>query len=53
MIYRVVSLYYLHLFLQLAAVSSSGMTVFPAFCHTTFHHALITCSNVSRAGYIA
>ena len=27
MIYRVVSLYYLHLFLQLAAVSSSGMTL--------------------------
>ena len=28
-------------------------SVFPAFCHTTFHHALITCCNVSRAGYIA
>ena len=26
--------------------------VFPAFCHTTFHHALITCCNVSRSGYI-
>ena len=22
-------------------------------CHATFHHALITCCNVSRAGYIA
>ena len=28
-------------------------SVFPAFCHTTFHHALITYCNVSRAGYIA
>ena len=28
-------------------------SVFPAFCHATFHHALITCCNVSRAGYIA
>ena len=28
-------------------------SVFPAFCHTTFHHALITCCNVARAGYIA
>ena len=27
-------------------------SVFPAFCHATFHHALITCCNVSRAGYI-
>ena len=26
---------------------------FPAFCHATFHHALITCCNVARAGYIA
>ena len=26
-------------------------SVFPAFCHTTFHHALITCCNVSRVGY--
>ena len=23
-------------------------TVFPAFCHTSFHHALITSCNVSR-----
>ena len=28
-------------------------SVFPAFCHATFHHALITCCNVARAGYIA
>ena len=28
-------------------------SVFPVFCHVTFHHALITCCNVSRAGYIA
>ena len=28
-------------------------SVFPAFGHDTFHHALITCCNVSRAGYIA
>ena len=28
-------------------------SVFPAFCHATFHHTLITCCNVSRAGYIA
>ena len=28
-------------------------SVFPAFCNATFHHAkLITCCNVSRAGYI-
>ena len=27
-------------------------SVFPAFCHTTFHHALITCFNVARPGYI-
>ena len=27
-------------------------SVFPAFCHTTFHHALITCCNVAQAGYI-
>ena len=26
--------------------------VFPAFCHTTFHHASITCCNVARSGYI-
>ena len=26
-------------------------SVFPAFCHATFHHALIKCCNVSRAGY--
>ena len=24
-------------------------SVFPALCHTTFHHALITCYNVARA----
>ena len=24
-------------------------SVFPTFCHATFHHALITCCNVSRA----
>ena len=28
-------------------------SVFPSFCHATFHHALITCCNVARAGYIA
>ena len=28
-------------------------SVFPAFRHTTFHHALITCCNVARAGYFA
>ena len=28
-------------------------SVFPAFCHATFHHALIKYCNVSRAGYIA
>ena len=26
-------------------------SVFPAFCHTTSHHSLITCCNVSRAGF--
>ena len=26
-------------------------SVFPVFCHTTFHHALITCSDVSREGF--
>ena len=26
-------------------------SVFPAFYQATFHHALITCSNESRAGY--
>ena len=26
-------------------------SVFLAFCHATFHHALIKCCNVSRAGY--
>ena len=26
-------------------------SVFPASCHTTFHHALNTCCNVSRAEY--
>ena len=26
---------------------------YPALCHATFHHALITCCNVSRTGYIA
>ena len=24
---------------------------FPAFCHATFHHASITCCNVSEVGY--
>ena len=28
-------------------------SVFPAFCHTTFRHALFTCCNVAQAGYIA
>ena len=28
-------------------------SVFLAFCHATFHHALITCCNMSRVGYIA
>ena len=28
-------------------------SVFPAFCHATFHHAFITYCNVSRAGLIA
>ena len=28
-------------------------SVFPAFCYATFHRALITCCDVSRAGYIA
>ena len=26
-------------------------SVFPAFCHATFHHALISCCDVSRAEY--
>ena len=26
-------------------------SVFPAICHATSHHALITCCNVSRVGY--
>ena len=26
-------------------------SVFPVFCHATFHHALIKCCNVSRARY--
>ena len=25
---------------------------FPAFWHATFHHALITCCNIARSGYI-
>ena len=25
-------------------------SVFPAFRHATFHHALITCCNVARSG---
>ena len=25
-------------------------SVFPAFCYTTFHHALVMCCNVARAG---
>ena len=78
MIYKVLSLYYLHLLPPLAAASlldnfknhcllawgfffvlSCSFTkkktgsVFPAFCHATFHHALITCCNVSWAEYIA
>ena len=28
-------------------------SVFPTFCHATFHHALITCYNVWWVGYIA
>ena len=27
-------------------------SVFSAFCHTTFHHALVTCGNVVRAGLL-
>ena len=27
-------------------------SVFPAFCHANFHHALITCCNVSERGTI-
>ena len=57
MIYKVHPLYYLHLFPLLAAVSlvlcsftkKKTGSVFPAFCNTTFHHALITCCNVSRS----
>ena len=26
-------------------------SVFPPFCHATFHHALITCCNVFRANF--
>ena len=60
MIYKVLPLYYLHLFPLLAAVSlvlcsfskKKTASVFPTFCHTTFHHALITCCNVSRSWYI-
>ena len=26
-------------------------SVFPVFCHATFHHALTTCCSVSRAGF--
>ena len=52
MIYKVLPLYYLHLFPLLVAVSlvllcsftkKKTGSVFPAFCNTTFHHALITC----------
>ena len=61
MIYKVLPLYYLHLFPLLAAVSlvlcsftkKKTGSVFPTFCHTTFHHALITRCNVSRSWYIA
>ena len=67
MIYKVPSLYYLHHFPLLAAVFllvtscvhspkrklAGPGSVFPAFCDATFHHALITCCNVARAGYIA
>ena len=78
MIYKVLSLYYLHLLPPLAAASlldkfknhcllawgflfvllcsftkKKTGSVFPAFCHVTFHHALITCCNVSWAEYIA
>ena len=62
MIYKVLSLYYLHLFPLLAAVclvllcsftKKKTGSVFPALGHTTFHHALITCCNVSRSWYIA
>ena len=28
-------------------------SVFPAYIHATFHHALITRCNISRAGYMA
>ena len=79
MIYKVLSLYYMHLFpplmflfwdefknrcslawgfvfvfkLLCSFTKKKTGSVFPAFCHTTFYHALITRCNVSRAGYIA
>ena len=33
-------------------LENENWSFFPAFCHSTFHHALITCCNVARAGYI-
>ena len=43
---------FIHLTENFKLAGPSG-SVFPAFCHATFHHALITCYNVSRVGYIA
>ena len=41
------------MFLSLCSFTKKNTdSVFPAFCHATFHHALIRCYNLSRAGYI-
>ena len=41
-------------FMQLKISNWQDLAVFfPTFCHTTFHHALITCYNVWWVGYIA
>ena len=44
----------LHMFVLLCSFTKKKTgSVFSAFCHAPFHHALITSCNVSRAGYIA
>ena len=43
---------FLHLPIRLFTKRETG-SVFPAFCHATFHHALIACCKVSQAGYIS
>ena len=52
-ILKIVALFSLRLCVCVVLIHEKKITgsVFLVFCHATFHHALITYCNVSRAGF--